>query len=86
MTIPDIVGHDEIKFSPKLDESISNFTSKADELDSSDFNIQEYINNLFPTEDSISSIEAVLENLKRQVLDLDQDIEEKLKLQRFASR
>jgi len=79
-----LLTNDVIKFTPELDEALNQFTSKDDELDTSEFSNIDYINNLFPTEESIGSIDQVLLALRQKITKLDLEIEDKLRNQTDA--
>ena len=66
--------HDVIKITPELSGALSNILQAYDGLDSSAFNCIDYVNHIFPTEQSLATSNVVVEKLKRQIQLLDRQI------------
>lgn len=45
-----------------------------DPVDAADFNAVDYINSLFPTEQSLSNIDQVINNMETKVQNIDSEI------------
>ncbi|KAJ3379710.1 Vacuolar protein sorting-associated protein 53 [Lobulomyces angularis] len=71
------LGYEKIQFSNELDIALNNFI-KNDDLDSSDFSITEYINEIFKTEESLTTIDVVLMKLRTQIIKIDKEINSNL--------
>ncbi|KAI0230424.1 hypothetical protein LSAT2_019219, partial [Lamellibrachia satsuma] len=63
-----------VSFPPEVQEAIDKVLPSSDALDSPDFNAVEYINNLFPTEQSLSNIDDVVSRIRSKIRHLDGDI------------
>ncbi|UYV74517.1 VPS53 [Cordylochernes scorpioides] len=63
-----------ITFAPEVQKSIEEVLSTTDPLDAPDFNAIDYINSLFPTEQSLSSIDEVMARMRGKIRHLDEDI------------
>ncbi|ESO10106.1 hypothetical protein HELRODRAFT_72764 [Helobdella robusta] len=61
-------------FPPEVQEAISQVIPSSDSLDKLDFDVVEYINTLFPTEQSLSTIDDVIDRVKLKIKNLDDDI------------
>lgn len=57
-----------------VQETINKVLSSDDPLDQSNFNAIDYINNIFPTEQSLTNIDDVLSKMKDKIRNLDQEI------------
>lgn len=53
--------------SPKVQMTIEQMLSTDDPLDRPDFNAVDYINGLFPSEQSLSNIDDVLNRMKQKI-------------------
>ncbi|KAI9208319.1 Vps53-like protein [Polychytrium aggregatum] len=73
-----MVSHGLLVLSPELDQSISTIVQSKDPLDHSEFNPVSYINELFPNEQALSSIDDVLKRLRSKTKKLDREIKELL--------
>lgn len=58
----------------EVQETINKVLSSDDPLDQSDFNAIDYINTIFPTEQSLTNIDDILGKMKEKIRNLDQDI------------
>ncbi|CAM1308632.1 VPS53 (predicted), partial [Pycnogonum litorale] len=63
-----------INFPDEVQEAISNVLPSSDPLDKPDFNAVGYINTLFPTEQSLSNIDDVVNRMNLKIRSLDDDI------------
>eukprot|EP01134_Creolimax_fragrantissima_P003390 CFRG3390T1 len=73
-----------VLFSDKVEAAISEVLQSNDPLDQADFDAIEYINKLFPTEQSLSELDSVISKLKVKIRRLDIDIRETIHLQPAA--
>ncbi|KAJ3215505.1 Vacuolar protein sorting-associated protein 53 [Clydaea vesicula] len=80
------LGYEKIQLSNELDIALNNFI-KNDDLGnfafkiydhSSDFSITEYINEIFKTEESLTTIDVVLMKLRTQIIKIDKEINSNL--------
>lgn len=60
-------------FSPEVQSAIEEVLPKKDPLDESDFNCIDYINSLFPTEQSLSNIDDVVAKFENKILTIDNE-------------
>lgn len=58
----------------EVQETISKVLVSDDPLDQCDFDAIDYINTIFPTEQSLTNIDDVLSKMKDKIRNLDQDI------------
>lgn len=63
-----------IKFSAEVQDAIEQVVPSEDPLDVPDFNPVDYINSLFPTEQSLSNIDQVIDSMEKKVRDIDGEI------------
>eukprot|EP00117_Sycon_ciliatum_P034852 scpid28331/ scgid26521/ Vacuolar protein sorting-associated protein 53 homolog len=73
----DIFDGDEsgtLIFSKEVEKAIAEVFPSSDPLDSNDFNAVEYINALFPTEQSVANIDDVMKRMRLKIRRLDDDI------------
>ncbi|XP_035224541.1 vacuolar protein sorting-associated protein 53 homolog isoform X2 [Stegodyphus dumicola] len=63
-----------IEFPPEVQNAIEQVLPSTDPLDHPDFNAVEYINKLFPTEQSLSNIDEVTGRMKMKIRQLDDEI------------
>lgn len=61
-------------FPPEVQEAIDQVLPSTDPLDRPDFNAVEFINNLFPTEQSLANIDEVINRMRTKIHRLDDDI------------
>ncbi|XP_063395988.1 vacuolar protein sorting-associated protein 53 homolog [Mytilus trossulus] len=61
-------------FSPEIQEAIDQVLPSDDPLDRADFNPIDYINTLFPTEQSLANIDDVVGKIRYKIRSLDDDI------------
>ncbi|CAC5421456.1 VPS53 [Mytilus coruscus] len=61
-------------FSPEVQEAIDQVLPSDDPLDRADFNPIDYINTLFPTEQSLANIDDVVGKIRYKIRSLDDDI------------
>ncbi|PIK58739.1 putative vacuolar protein sorting-associated protein 53-like [Apostichopus japonicus] len=61
-------------FPPEVQEAIDQVLPSTDPLDKPDFNAVEFINNLFPTEQSLANIDEVINRMRTKIHRLDDDI------------
>eukprot|EP00842_Homolaphlyctis_polyrhiza_P004929 jgi/Hompol1/5437/HPOL_004467-RA len=79
-------SHDILVLSADIDRQLSRILSKSDALDTCEFNSIECVNGIFPTDQSLSSADKVLDKLKQQIKLLDREIKELVRQQTNASR
>lgn len=74
----DIIDDDNvnnhIEFPPEVQNAIEQVLPSTDPLDHPDFNSVDYINKLFPTEQSLSNIDEVTGRMKMKIRQLDDEI------------
>ncbi|XP_065201142.1 vacuolar protein sorting-associated protein 53 homolog [Planococcus citri] len=63
-----------IKFSDEVQNAIEQVVPSDDTLDVADFNPIDYINSIFPTEQSLSNIDQVISNMETKVYNIDTEI------------
>lgn len=63
-----------IKFPPEVQHAIEQVLPSSDPLDSPNFNPVDYINNLFPSEQSLSNVDEVIGRMKTKIRCLDDQI------------
>lgn len=63
-----------IFYSPEVEEAISQVFKSDDPLDSKDFNPVDYINTVFPTEQSLANIDEVVNKMRLRIRGLDEEI------------
>lgn len=63
-----------IHFPPEVDRAIQEVFPSDDPLDKPDFEPVDYINGLFPTEQSLTNLDDVIGNMKYNVQAIDDDI------------
>ncbi|CAL1538897.1 unnamed protein product [Lymnaea stagnalis] len=63
-----------LSFTPEVQEAIEQVLPSNDPLDRPDFNPVDYINTLFPTEQSLSNIDQVVGKIKQKIWRLDDEI------------
>ncbi|XP_071945841.1 vacuolar protein sorting-associated protein 53 homolog [Antedon mediterranea] len=63
-----------INLPPEVQQAIQQVLPSNDPLDSPDFNAVEYINTLFPTEQSLANIDEVINKMKTKIYRLDDNI------------
>ncbi|OCT95053.1 vacuolar protein sorting-associated protein 53 homolog isoform X1 [Xenopus laevis] len=63
-----------LHLSPEVQQAIEQVFPNQDPLDSADFNAVEYINTLFPTEQSLSNIDEVVSKIRLKIRRLDDNI------------
>lgn len=63
-----------LNFSPEVQAAIDQVLPSDDPLDRPDFNPVDYINSLFPTEQSLSNIDDVVGKIRHKIRRLDDDI------------
>lgn len=64
----------QLSFSSEVQSVIDQVLQSADPLDAPDFNATDYINQLFPTEQSLSSIDDVIGRMETEIGSIDQHI------------
>nr|SVE77464.1 EOG090X024P [Daphnia lumholtzi]SVE78094.1 EOG090X024P [Daphnia lumholtzi] len=74
-----------IIFPPEVTAAIDLVFPSQDPLDRADFNPIDYINNLFPTEQSLSNIEEVISDFQGKIHSLDSDIKSCIRSQSGVS-
>nr|XP_006823125.1 PREDICTED: vacuolar protein sorting-associated protein 53 homolog [Saccoglossus kowalevskii] len=65
---------DLLAFPPEVQQAIDQVLPSNDPLDRPDFNAVDYINQLFPTEQSLSNIDDVVNRMRLKIRRLDDDI------------
>lgn len=63
-----------IEISPEVQSTIEQVLNSDDPLDKSDFDLVNYINELFPNEQSLANIDEVLNEMKSKINHLDDEI------------
>lgn len=66
--------NNHIEFPPEVQNAIEQVLPSTDPLDHPDFNAVDYINKLFPTEQSLSNIDEVTGRMKMKIRQLDDEI------------
>ncbi|XP_023933119.1 vacuolar protein sorting-associated protein 53 homolog [Lingula anatina] len=66
--------HSVLSFPPEVQEAIEQVLPSTDPLDRPDFNPVEYINTLFPTEQSLANIDDVVGRIHLKIRKLDDEI------------
>ncbi|EFN69602.1 Vacuolar protein sorting-associated protein 53-like protein [Camponotus floridanus] len=61
-------------FPPDVQNVIEQVLPSTDPLDQSNFNVVDYINSLFPTEQSLSNIDDVVNDMELKIYNIDKDI------------
>lgn len=61
-------------FPPNVQNVIEQVLPSTDPLDQSNFNVVDYINSLFPTEQSLSNIDDVVNNMELKIRNIDKEI------------
>ena len=74
----EFLPHDVILLSPSLEDIIHLDHDHLDDLDSSHFSTIEYLNQLFPNEASLSTLDSLLENLKIYIQQIDRESSQKV--------
>ncbi|KAJ3056157.1 Vacuolar protein sorting-associated protein 53 [Rhizophlyctis rosea] len=78
--------HETISLEPDLDLAISSVLATKDPLDSSDFDPIEYINLIFPNEQSLATIDNVLTKLRTKIRRMDIEMRELVRSQTDAGQ
>ncbi|XP_005102675.1 vacuolar protein sorting-associated protein 53 homolog [Aplysia californica] len=63
-----------LSFPPEVQEAIEQVLPSNDPLDKPDFNPVDYINTLFPTEQSLSNIDDIVGKIRHKIWNLDEEI------------
>ncbi|UJR25480.1 hypothetical protein I4U23_006826 [Adineta vaga] len=66
--------YDTLVLPPDIQQVIDQILPSTDEIDRIDFNAVDYINQLFPTEQSLANIDEVIGGVKSKIRSLDNDI------------
>ncbi|KAG0178040.1 Vacuolar protein sorting-associated protein 53 [Apophysomyces sp. BC1034] len=64
-----------VKLSPRLESKALSILDVKNPLDSPEFNTTEYVNRLFPNEQSLTSIDTILEKLRRKTDEMGREAE-----------
>ncbi|XP_067931939.1 vacuolar protein sorting-associated protein 53 homolog [Watersipora subatra] len=75
---------DIVSFSPNVQEAIDQVLTSDDPLDIPHFNAVDYINTLFPTEQSLVNIDDVVKNIRGKIRALDGEIRDVVREQKTA--
>ncbi|CAG9770820.1 unnamed protein product [Ceutorhynchus assimilis] len=75
-----------INFPPEVQKAIDEVLPSRDSLDGPDFNSIDYINSLFPTEQSLSNIDEVVIKMENQIHTIDNEISTVIRSQIDASK
>lgn len=75
-----------INFPPEVQKAIDEVLPSRDSLDEPDFNSIDYINSLFPTEQSLSNIDEVVIKMENQIHTIDNEISTVIRSQIDASK
>ena len=73
-----------LHFSSEVQSVISSVFPSSDPLEQADFNVVDYINTLFPNEQSLSTIDEVVANVENRISDLDHEIKSAVRRQTSA--
>ncbi|OAD79695.1 hypothetical protein PHYBLDRAFT_27506 [Phycomyces blakesleeanus NRRL 1555(-)] len=76
MNSTDELRKEAVQISPHLEQKVLNILKVENPLDSPDFDPTEYINRLFPNEQSLASIDTVVEKLQRKISGTGRDAEQ----------
>ncbi|XP_076254761.1 vacuolar protein sorting 53 [Rhynchophorus ferrugineus] len=74
-----------INFPPEVQKAIDEVLPNRDSLDEPDFNSIDYINSLFPTEQSLSNIDEMVIKMENQITTIDNEISTVIRSQIEAS-
>lgn len=81
----DLDGHiAPLTFSLQLESAIRDVIPSTDPLDAADFDATDHINKLFPTEESLSGVEAYSVELHEQMATLDEEVLQTVRKQTTA--
>ncbi|KAF7725297.1 Vacuolar protein sorting-associated protein 53 [Apophysomyces ossiformis] len=69
------IATEAAKLSPHLENKALSILDTKNPLDSPEFNVTEYINRLFPNEQSLSSVDSILEKLRRKTDEMGRQAE-----------
>ena len=72
------------QFSEEVQNVIASVFPSTDPLEQADFNVVDYINTLFPNEQSLSNIDEVVGNVESRIADLDYEIKHAVRRQTSA--
>eukprot|EP00111_Clytia_hemisphaerica_P017186 TCONS_00050876-protein len=72
---------DGLEFPEEVEEALKEVISGTDPLDGKDFNPVDYINALFPTEQSLANIDEVVARIRMRIRKLDDDIRSSIRSQ-----
>ncbi|CAG8439263.1 11268_t:CDS:10 [Acaulospora colombiana] len=72
---------DNIKLPPELESSILEILQTNDPIDSRDFNLIEYLNQMLPNEHALASIDVTAKRLQAKMRQLEADIRELTRMQ-----
>ncbi|KAJ3618412.1 hypothetical protein MTP99_006410 [Tenebrio molitor] len=75
-----------INFTPEVQKAIDEVLPSKDPLDEPDFNSIDYINSLFPTEQSLSNIDEVVAKMENKIHSIDNEISTVVRGQITASQ
>ncbi|GJQ81321.1 hypothetical protein Trydic_g20533 [Trypoxylus dichotomus] len=75
-----------INFPPEVQKAIEEVLPSKDPLDQPDFNTIDYINSLFPTEQSLSNIDEVVSKMENKIQTIDNEISAVVRGQTTASQ
>ncbi|XJO70732.1 hypothetical protein BDV3_000355 [Batrachochytrium dendrobatidis] len=78
--------HDIVTFTADLSRHICRILNKSDALDSSQFDCIQYVNQIFPDEQSLVHADKVLEKLQKQIHHLDNEMKALVRYQTDASQ
>ncbi|CAB4054024.1 VPS53 [Lepeophtheirus salmonis] len=70
----DSLGDSVIRYPPEVEEAIAKVLPSDDPLDSPDFNDVDYINSIFPTEQSLTNLDDVISDMTDKITLIDEDI------------
>nr|CAB3267648.1 vacuolar protein sorting-associated protein 53 homolog [Phallusia mammillata] len=76
--------NDILHFSDDVQSVLGNVFPSSDPLEQPNFNVVDYINNLFPTEQSLASIDDVVAKVEGKIKHLDHDIKTAVRKQTTA--
>uniref|UniRef100_T1IEK0 Vacuolar protein sorting-associated protein 53 homolog n=1 Tax=Rhodnius prolixus TaxID=13249 RepID=T1IEK0_RHOPR len=77
----DEISHEIINFPAEVQSAIEQVIPSDDPLDQPDFNAVEYINSLFPTEQSLSNLDDVLNKMEYKIRVIDDEIRSVVRVQ-----
>ncbi|CAI2387225.1 unnamed protein product [Moneuplotes crassus] len=80
------LNFDDIALSSELERAMmKEFKDSMSQFDSSYFDIYEYINNLFPTDETLNNLDSVIEEFDRKIVECEKEIKDKVIQQAYEN-